>query len=54
MTMINEYLSTISGIRTERIGVIVDYIRTKYPNTTETLDFSPKIKFPTFKLKWVT
>ncbi len=50
MNTINEYVSALSGIRAERVSEVVLYIRENYPNAVETLDFSPKIKFPTFKL----
>ncbi len=49
MTTIDEYVNALPLLRKERVSAVIYYIRAKYPRTIETLDFSPKIKFPTFK-----
>lgn len=50
MKTIDEYLAVLDFVRKERISLVVDYIRERYPDAFETLDFSDKIKFPTFKM----
>ncbi len=47
---VNEYISTLSPIRAERISLVTDYIRTNYPQAIESTDYAPKTKFPTYKI----
>lgn len=50
MPTIDEYLSTLSGVRAERIGAVVQYVRTQYPNAVEGMYIAPNAQMPTFDI----
>lgn len=50
MTTIDQYVASLSGIRAQRITMIINYIRETYPDAKESLDYSPKWKYPIFRL----
>ncbi len=49
MNKVDEYVNNLEAIRKERCGLVIDYIRTTYPDVEETITFSPKTTFPVFK-----
>ena len=49
MISIDEYSSTLSDVRRERMILCFDYLRRKYPDLEESCDYTPKIKIPYFK-----
>ncbi len=50
MSTVNAYIDSLITPRAEKISSVVGYIRLKYPQAIESLDYAPKTKFPTFKI----
>ncbi len=50
MKTIEDYIANLDETRAKRVLTAVEYVRKKYPNAEETLDYAPKTKIPTFKI----
>ncbi|GHU71800.1 hypothetical protein FACS1894184_19050 [Clostridia bacterium] len=49
MIAVENYLGCLPEEQKVKIREVVEYIRQKYPNMTESCDYAPKTKFPVFK-----
>lgn len=48
--MVEEYLNVISSDRKEKLELVISYIKEKFPQAVESLDYAPKTKIPTYKI----
>jgi hypothetical protein len=48
MMEINDYVVALHEPQKERVTQVINYIRQTYPDCIETMDYTPKYKFPVF------